>query len=232
MRTKTQHEQFLILENNLKKSIFAKQTFELELVDVASKLEECQLKLAERDEKIKHLNEIGQSNVCNVQSSMRELEKLRGTEAKLQKELASAKLDLAGYRDRFEMQQNEYQISRVEFEKQSNERIESLVQQLDDKEAVLVAGFEEVTGLKSQLAALAESEEALRAQLAEKEETVRMLQNYMVKETEANSKKGSKESELKTDSDEDAVVVRKGSEKSSASDADTLDGKLKLQNDF
>ena len=80
VRTKTQHEQFLILENNLKKTIFAKQTFEQELVEVASKLEEYQLELAKKEEKIRHLNEIGHSNLSNVQSSVKELERLRGAE--------------------------------------------------------------------------------------------------------------------------------------------------------
>ena len=80
VRTKTQHEQFLILENNLKKTIFAKQTFEQELVEVASKLEEYQLELAKKEEKIRHLNEIGHSNLSNVQSSVKELERLSGAE--------------------------------------------------------------------------------------------------------------------------------------------------------
>ena len=80
VRTKTQHEQFLILENNLKKTIFAKQTFEQELVEVASKLEEYQLELAKKEEKIRHLNEIGHSNLSNVQSSVKELERLRCAE--------------------------------------------------------------------------------------------------------------------------------------------------------
>lgn len=102
-----QNEQYLIIENNLKKSTFEKQTFELELNELDSKLNECQVKLIEKEEKIKHLSETNGTNATNAQTYVKDLEKVRLNEAKLQKELSAAKLELANFRDKFEMQQRD-----------------------------------------------------------------------------------------------------------------------------
>ena len=81
--------------------------------DLDAKLNDFQFKLEEKDEKIKYLTEMCASNVANGQKSDKELEKLRTSGAKINKELSGAKLELVKFKERFEMEQNDYEIRQV-----------------------------------------------------------------------------------------------------------------------
>lgn len=151
IQAKVQHEQFLIVENNLKKSIFAKQTFEAELSEMTFKLEDFQQKLEEKDEKLKNLMEVNMSNASYAQSSGKDLEKARANEQKYYKELTTAKLELANFKERFEMQQNDYQIRYAEFDRLNNDKIESMSRQLAEKSTALSVAFEEANELRGQI---------------------------------------------------------------------------------
>jgi len=108
-----QREQFLVVENNLKKCVFEKQTFERELSELDEKLNECLAKMEEKEEKIKKLNESSHVSAGNAQIYGKEVEKLRMNEEKLLKELNGAKLEVVKWKERFEMQQREYEIQKV-----------------------------------------------------------------------------------------------------------------------
>ncbi len=113
LHAQIQQEQFLVVENSLKKSIFEKQTFELELSELDAKLSECQAKLEEKEERIQALGEAGQASASNAQKFGREVEKLRGSEEKMLKELNGAKLEVVKWKEKFEMQQREFEMRLV-----------------------------------------------------------------------------------------------------------------------
>ena len=197
------NEQLLIIENNLKKSTFEKQTFELELNEMEMKYNDCQVKLNEKEDKLKQLNETSLLNITSAQLSQKEIDKLRGIESKLNKELGAAKLELATLKEKMLIQNQEFQSQCIAIEQSNQLHMNSINSRVNELENELTTKNSLVEKLEVEVSALNETESNLRQLVEEKDKSIQLLQNCMLREG-----KKSVARELRTkEEDEESIVV-------------------------
>jgi hypothetical protein len=175
------NEQILSLNSKIKSLQFEKETFEHEVNDLTAKLSTVELDLSDKDSKLRDLLEKHYTIKNSTSVNLKELEKLRASEMKLNKELTEAKLELHDLNDKHQLQMSEFDMQTNNSLEKLNDEINDLKEKLMLKENELSDCVSLLNEKENSVDSYRSNEAALNSLIEQHEQKIILLQNSLLR---------------------------------------------------